>query len=98
MAVEVHVEGRIVLGRMPDFMEGVQHYCEHAQANGYAVPKVLQGLSGEMNTVRLVFTYEDLAKYEQDETRVAGDRAYGKVAMEMPFVEGTISYSLYHVV
>ncbi len=97
MAVEVHVEGRIALGRMPDFMEGVKRYGAHAREHGYAVPTVLLGLSGQMNRVRLVYRYEDLAEYERDEARVATDRDYGRVAMEMPFVDGTITYSLFRV-
>ncbi len=98
MSVEVHVEGRIALGRMPDFMEAVMRYAAHAEAHGYAVPRVLQGLSGEMNRVRLVYTYPDLAEYERDEGRVASDREYGRVALEMPFVDGTVSYSVFRVV
>ncbi|MDA8202590.1 MAG: NIPSNAP family protein [Chloroflexi bacterium] len=98
MAVEVHVEGRVALGRMPEFMEAVQRYSAHAIAHGYAAPRILQGLSGEMNSVRLVYAYEDLAAYERDEARVATDREYGRVAMEMPLVEGTITYRLFRVV
>ena len=98
MAVEVHVEGRIALGRMPDFMAAVKRYAEFAGSHGHAVPRVLQGLSGDMNLVRLVFEYGDLTQYESDESRAAVDRDYGKVASEMPFVDGTLHYSLYKVV
>ncbi len=98
MSVEVHVEGRILLGRMPDFMEAVGRYAEYARAHGHSVPRVLQGLSGEMNAVRLVFSYDDLNEYQRDEEVAATDRDYGEIASQMPFVDGTLAYSLYRVV
>jgi hypothetical protein len=97
MAVEVHVEGRVAAGRLPDFVEGVKRYSEYAAAHGYAQPRVLQGLSGDMNTVRLVYTYPELGVYEKDEAKTATDREYGQVAMGMALVEGTIRYSIYRV-
>ena len=97
MAVEVHVEGRVAAGRLPDFVEGVKRYSEYAAAHGYAQPKVLLGLSGDMNTVRLVYTYPELGAYEEHEARAATDREYGQVAMGMALVEGTIRYSIYRV-
>ncbi len=97
MAVEVHVEGQVVHGRLADFTEGVRGYVEYARTHGYAVPRVLIGLSGVMNTVRLVYTYEDLGRYERDEVRTASDRDYAEAAMAMPFVEGSLRYSIFHV-
>jgi hypothetical protein len=98
MAVEVHVEGRIALGRLADFFEAVKGYVAHARAHGYAEPRVLQGLSGAMNTIRLVYTYPDLNAYERDEARTAEDREYARAAGAMPFVDGTLTYALYRVV
>jgi hypothetical protein len=98
MAVEVHVEGRIVTGKLPDFMQAVKRYGDYAEQHGYTRPKVLLGLSGPMNTVRLVYTYPDLAAYERDETRTAEDRGYGGVAMEMPYADGTLAYSVFKVI
>lgn len=98
MAVEVHVEGRIALGRMPDFAEAVERYKAYAAANGYAAPDVLLGLSGPMNTIRLVFRYEDLSGYEAHEVRAMTDREYGQIAGAMAFVEGTIRYRVYRLV
>lgn len=96
MAVEVHVEGQVADGKLPDFAEAVQHYQEYAGSHGYAVPQVLLGLSGKMNTVRLVYRYDDLSHYEQQEVDTLHDREYGKVAAAMCFASGSLSYTIYH--
>src|SRR5512133_4351399 len=57
--------------------------------------RLLQALSGEMNVVRLVFSYPDLNTYELEEARNAADPEYARVASAMPFVEGTLAYELY---
>lgn len=44
---------RVGSGGLPDFATAVERYQAYAAANGYAVPQVLLGLSGPMNTVRL---------------------------------------------
>jgi hypothetical protein len=66
MAVEVHVEGRIAHRRLVDFGTAVRRYAEYARDHGYGEPKILLGLSGFMNTVRLVYCYPDLGQYERD--------------------------------
>jgi hypothetical protein len=48
-----------------------------------------------MNTVRLVYRYEDLSRYAEHETRTMDDREYGKIAGEMGFADATISYAIY---
>lgn len=95
MAVEVHVGGRVAAGRLPEFAEAVERYKAYAGENGYAVPEVLLGLSGPMNTVRLVYRYEDLSMYDEHEFRAMKDVEYGKIAGAMGFVDGTIDYSVY---
>lgn len=95
MAVEVHVEGRVASGRLPDFAEAVDRYQAYAAANGYAVPHVLLGLSGSMNTVRLVYLYDELSRYDEHEFKAMTDREYGQVAGAMGFVDGTLSYTVY---
>lgn len=95
MSVEVHVEGRVSDGHLPDFVEAVKQYSEYATANGYAAPRVLLGLSGPMNTVRLVYQFDELSQYEQHEFRVMKDREYGKIAGAMGFAEGTLTYTVY---
>jgi hypothetical protein len=95
MPVEVHVTGRVALGRFAEFLEAAERWQEFRAARGAAACRVLSALSGEMNTVRLVFDYPDLNTFEREETRDAADPAYGKVAAAMPFVEGTLVYELY---
>jgi hypothetical protein len=95
MTVEVHVEGRVVSGHLPDFAAAVELYQAYAAANGYAVPHVLLGLSGPMNTVRLVYRYDDLSQYDEHEFKAMTDRRYGEIAGAMGFAEGTISYTVY---
>ena len=69
MSVEVHVEGRVLAGLMPRFAEAVEQYKGYARTHDYAVPKVLMGLSGEMNTVRLVYRFGSATEYEEQEVR-----------------------------
>lgn len=95
MAVEVHVQGRVESGHLPDFNEAVRNYSEYAQSQGYRAPEVLLGLSGPMNTVRLVYRYDDLSQYEDHEIRAMQDREYGKLAGAMRFAEGTLDYAIF---
>lgn len=95
MAVEVHVTGRLQLGRFAEFGEAAQRWRESRAGRGRAPCRILHALSGEMNTVRLVFTYPDLNAYEQEEARDTGDTEYARVAGAMPFVEGTLAYEIY---
>ena len=91
MAVEVHVTGRVELGRFPEFVEASERWRQLRAERRSAPCRVLQGLSGEMNLVRLVFAYPDAAAYEAEEVRDAADPEYGRVASAMPFAEGTLS-------
>jgi hypothetical protein len=95
MKVEVHVEGQLSYGGLPDFHEAAQRYKTYAESHGYPVPQVLLGLSGQMNTVRLVFRYDDLSQYAEQEARTLEDREYGKVAGEMGFADGTVTFAIY---
>jgi hypothetical protein len=95
VGIEVHVTGRIALGRFAEFVHAAQAWREFRGARDSADCRVLQGLSGEMNIVRLVFEYPDLNTYEQEEARDAADEEYARVAGAMPFVEGTLSYEIY---
>jgi hypothetical protein len=96
--VEVHVEGRIALGQLAEFTVGVRRYIDYLRQHDYVVPRVLHGLSGQMNTVRLVYTYPDLNGYERHEANSLADTEYAKAASGMPFVDGTITYSVFNVV
>lgn len=95
MGVEVHVLGRIGLGRFGGFVAAAQPWLEYRASKGRAPCRILQALSGEMNAVRLVFTYPDLNADEREEAEDSVDPEYGRVAGAMPFVEGTLVYEIY---
>lgn len=97
MAVEVHVSGRVEPGRLADFNEAVKRYQDYARSHGYAVAKVLFGLAGAMNTVRLVYSYDDLNGYEAHEVRTLTDRAYAEIAQQMVLVAGSVHYEVYRL-
>ncbi len=48
-----------------------------------------------MNTIRLIYTYEDLNGYEDHETRTLTDREYAEVGQQMGFVVGSVRYEIY---
>ena len=98
MTVEVHVDGRVAQGRLTTFADGLKGYLGYARDHGYTVPRVLQGVSGPMNSIRLVYTYDDLASYEEHEARTLQDAGYAAAASAMELVEGTITYSLFRMV
>ncbi len=98
MTVEIHVDGRVTQGRLIAFAEGLERYLAYARDHGYAVPRALQGLSGPMNSIRLVYRYEDLAAYEEHEARTLGDPGYAEAASGMEFVDGTLTYSVFREV
>ncbi len=95
MPFELHVTGRITLGRFADFLEAVELYRAFRREHGYVVPRAWHALAGEMNSVRLIYPYRELAELQAEEERLAGDREYARVAGEMPFVDGTLRYELY---
>jgi hypothetical protein len=95
VAVEVHVTGRIELGRFGEFVQAAHAWRAFRRGRGSADCRILQAISGEMNVVRLVFEYPDLNTYERQEGRDAADEEYARVAAAMPFVEGTLSYEIY---
>ncbi len=84
MAVEIHVDGRVAQGRLTCFAAGLERYLAYARDHGYTVPKVLQGLSGPMNSIRLTYRYEDLNAYESHEARTLRDAGYA--AEDVPLV------------
>ncbi len=95
MAVEVHVTGRVELGRFAEFLAAAAEWRAFRSGRGDADCRLLQALSGEMNAVRLVFAYPDLGTYEQEEARNSADPDYARVAGAMPFVADTLAYELY---
>jgi hypothetical protein len=95
MAVEVHVRGRVQVGRYGDFLSAAERWREFRAARGRAPCRILHSLAGQMNAVRLVFTYPDLNAYEREEAEDTADPEYARVAGAMPFVDGTLAYEIY---
>jgi hypothetical protein len=95
VAVEVHVTGRIELGRFGEFARALQPWAAYRERQGRAPMRVYQALSGPMNEVRMVFTYADLAAYEVEEREDAVDPEYARLAGALPFVDGTLEYAVY---
>lgn len=93
--IEVHVEGRIEQGRLAEFGVGVERYRDYLRKNDYVVPRVLHALSGEMNTIRLVYSYPDLNAYHLHEAATIDDPGYGEAASGMSFVDGTLQYTIF---
>ncbi len=97
MTIQVHVDGRVAQGKLTAFAGGLERYLGYAREHDYATPQVLQGLSGPMNSIRLVYTYDDLAAYERHEARTLGDPGYAEAAAAMEFADGSITYSIFRV-
>ncbi len=95
MPIEVHVTGRIVLGRFAEFVSAAEKWRRFRAERGDADCRILQALSGEMNAVRLVFAYPDLGTYEQEEARNSVDPDYARMAGAMPFVPDSLAYQIY---
>lgn len=95
MPVEVHVTGRIEVGRFGEFVRALEPWAAYRGQQGRASVRVFQALSGPMNEVRMVFEYPDLAAYETEEREDAVDPEYGRLASAMPFVDGTLEYAIY---
>ena len=56
---------------------------------------MLFGLSGLMNAIRLVDTYEDLNGYEDHETRTLTEPNHAKAGQRLGFVVGSVRYEIY---
>jgi hypothetical protein len=71
-------------------------WIAYRRAKGWAVPRVLHALSGEMNTVRMVFVYPDMTTLEAQAAAEAADTGYARVAMAMPF-DGAIEETIFRL-
>ncbi len=98
MSVEVHVDARVTQGQLVSFSKGVDAYLTFARDHGYTVPKVLQGLSGPMNSIRLIYQYDDLCAYEEHEARTLVDVDYAEAASAMKCIEGSVLYTIFREV
>jgi hypothetical protein len=95
MSAVLLVKGTIAYGRLHDFAQAVAAFVEYRRRHGWAVPEVLYGLAGPMNTVLMVFRYKELREWEAECTAERSDLDYGRVASGLPYAEGSIVYELY---
>jgi hypothetical protein len=95
MACVLTVKGTIQYGGLKEFADQVGRFVQYRQQKGWAVPEVLYGLSGPMNTVLMVFRYEDLREFEREMKDERSNADYGTIASRMPYVPGSIGYELY---
>jgi hypothetical protein len=95
VAVDVHVTGRIEVGRFAEFVQALGPWIAYRESKGRAPLRAYQALSGPMNEVRLVFEYTDLSVYEREEREDAVDPEYARLAAALPFVDGSLEYSIF---
>ena len=95
MAAVLLVRGTIEYGKLAAFTKSVGVFRELRRKRGWAVPEVLHGLSGPMNSVLLVFRYEQLAAWEAECAAERTDTEYARVASALPYDAGSIRYELF---
>jgi hypothetical protein len=96
VALELHVRGEITYGRLSEFLEAVEVWRAYRAERGWAVPRVLLGLSGPMNLVLMIFAYPDTGRLEAEEAAAAADPRYAEIAGALGFREPSIVYELFH--
>lgn len=97
MALELHVRGEVEYGRLPEFLDAAEAWRAYRAAHGWAVPRILHGLSGPMNLVVMIFTYPDANRLEEEETASAADPDYAVIAQRLGFREPTLAHELFRV-
>ncbi len=95
MALELHVRGEVRYGLQSTFLEAAKVWQNYRSERGWAIPRVLLGLSGPMNLVEMIFTYADADQLEREAAAEAADLEYGRIAAELSFREPSITYELY---
>lgn len=95
MSAILMVKGTIEHGRLREFNQTVEPFIDYRREQGMAVPQVLHGISGPMNTVCLIFRYENLARLDEEIRAERNDPRYGELASKMPYAADSIVYELY---
>lgn len=98
MALELHVRGEITYGHLSTFLQAVEAWRTYRAERGWAVPRVLLGLSGPMNRVLMIFAYLDAARLEAEEAAAAADPHYAEIAGNLGFREPSLVHELYRPV
>ena len=97
MSAVLLVKGTIAHGRLHEFAQAIGAFVNYRKQRGWAVPEVLHGLAGPMNTVLMIFRYKELSDWETECKAEREDVEYGRIASKLPYVEGSIGYELYQV-
>ncbi len=97
MSAILLVKGVIEYGRLPEFTKAVEPFVEYRLRRGWAVPEVLNALSGPMNTVLMIFRYENMAAWEAECEAERTDAEYARIATQLPYAAGSIAYELYQL-
>lgn len=97
MALELHVRGELAYGYLSEFNETAKAWRAYRSERGWAVPRILHGLSGPMNLVVMIFEYPDANRLEEEEAASAADPAYGAIAQGLGFREPTLTHELFRV-
>ncbi len=95
MGAVLTVKGTIEHGRLAEFTANVGEFIGYRHSRGMAAPQVLQGLSGPVNTVLMLFRYDNLAALDQEASAERRDEQYGRIASKMPYAPGSIDYEIY---
>jgi hypothetical protein len=94
MAVELHIDGIVQRGHFSEFLEAAGRWTRLRKERGWCEPRLLCGLSGPMNAIRFVLTYDAFVDYEREQAQVSQDKDYVQVAMGMP-LEGQITFTIF---
>ncbi len=95
MSAVLLVKGTITYGRLPEFAQAVGAFVDYRRQRGWAVPEVLHGLAGPMNTVLMIFRYKNLSDWETECAAEREDAEYGRIASKLPYTAGSLIYELY---
>ena len=97
MAAVLLVKGIIAYGRLHDFTQAVDAFSSYRRQRGWAIPEVLYGLAGPMNTVLMILRYAEVRDWETECAAERDDPQYGRIASQLPYSAGSIQYELYQL-
>ncbi len=88
-------QGTVQYGRLKEFAEAVGSFIEYRRKQNWALPEVLYGLAGAMNTVLMIFRYDNLDAWDREAKAERQDADYGRIASRLPYAEPSIHYERY---
>ncbi len=94
MALKLFVRGEIQYGRFHEFQDALLRYNDYRRQKGWVVPAAMTALSGPMNSVVLIYEYDDAGRLDAEELAAGVDAEYVRMAGALAFREPTIVYEL----